>query len=76
MNMHGVKFKVVRYKDYVAGGKNFKDYRLQYWQGDILHTDRSFSTKEAAESRQAQLEDFFERNVGNYLFRPHSGSTV
>ncbi len=70
MNMHGVTFKVVQQKDYVCGNKIYKDFRVQYWQGDTFWTDREFHTKAAAERHKAYKDDYFARHKGAYLFCP------
>ena len=40
MNMHGVNFKLVKHAD--------KDFRVEFWQGDVFYTSKEFRTQAAA----------------------------
>lgn len=62
MNTHGVNFKLVKHAD--------KDFRVEFWQGDVFYTSKEFRTQAAAKTYKQNKETFFDRNSGAYLFYP------
>tara|TARA_R100000808_G_scaffold1581_1_gene7055 strand:- start:164 stop:376 length:213 start_codon:yes stop_codon:yes gene_type:complete len=64
MNMHGVKFKIVKHND--------TGFRVEYWQNDTFWTSKEFYTQAAAKRHKKQKAAFYARNPGAYLFHPET----